>query len=253
MSHRISFVAAFAAVVACVAGCSTAPKNESARANLKDEAQTTLRRFERSDTSITQVVERSPGYAVFPSVGKGGFIVGGSYGKGVVYEHGAPVGYSDISEGSFGLQAGGQSFSELIVFENQEALNKFKEANYGLGAQATAVAIKPGAAAQANFKGGVMIFTLTNAGLMAEAAVSGQRFRYTNGADAEKMNSEAGTASQRSDSGSTSGNKGLMTGSASVSTGAGGDTSAGGRAGTGSGSVSTPSGDSSTGTGTGNK
>jgi lipid-binding SYLF domain-containing protein len=237
-------VAALAAVLTCIAGCQTAPTNEPARANLKDDAATAVRRFERSDNSITQVIERSPGYVIFPSIGKGGFIVGASYGKGVVYERGAVIGYSDISEASFGLQAGGQEFSELIIFEDQDTLNKFRNGSYGLGAQASAIALKPGAAAQANFKGGVMIFTLTGSGVMAEAAVAGQKFRYTNAADADKLNGNAGTASQKSDAGDASKQKGLMSGSASVSTGAGGDTSAGGRSGggTASGSVSTPSG-----------
>jgi lipid-binding SYLF domain-containing protein len=192
-------VTAFAATLSLVAGCQTAPKNETARANLQDQAATTLRRFERSDSSIARVLDHAPGCVVFPEVGKGGFIVGGGYGKGVVYQAGAPVGYADMTEATLGWQAGGQSFSELIVFQDQDTLHKFKGGGWGLGAEASAVAIKPGAAAQAEFKHGVMVFTLTNAGLMAEAAVAGQKFRYSNGGDMDNGRIEAGTASDRRD------------------------------------------------------
>jgi lipid-binding SYLF domain-containing protein len=239
-------------------GCQTAPKNDSARANLLDDAQASLKRFERSDTSIPQVLDRSAGYAVFPDVGKGGFIVGGGYGKGVVYDRSRAIGYADISEATFGFQAGGQSFSELIIFQDQDALNRFKNGSLGLGAEASAVAIKPGAAAQAEFKKGVMVFTLTGSGLMAEAAVAGQKFRYSDGLNVP----EANTASERREPGATNINTNTNTdvrtnttntegransnisGSASISTPSGGDTSAGGKTKVGaSGSVSTPNGD----------
>jgi lipid-binding SYLF domain-containing protein len=248
--YRLSTIVLAATVaiafMGATTGCQTAPKNDTARANLLDEAQASLHRFERSDNSIPPVLDRSAGYAVFPSVGKGGFIVGGGYGKGVVYEGRRAIGYADISEATLGLQAGGQSFSELIIFQDQEALNRFKSGSYGLGAEASAVAIKPGAAAQAEFKKGVMVFTLTGAGLMAEAAVAGQKFRYSDGLHVP----EANTASERREPGATNTNTNSTTdvrannnisGSASVSTPGRGDTNAGGTAKVGgSGSVSTP-------------
>jgi lipid-binding SYLF domain-containing protein len=243
--YRFSTLAITALAVAFIGatttGCQTAPKNDTARANLLDDAQASLHRFERSDNSIPQVLDRSAGYVVFPSVGKGGFIVGGGYGKGVVYERGRAVGYADISEATLGFQAGGQSFSELIIFQDQDALNRFKSGSYGLGAEASAVAIKPGAAAQAEFKKGVMVFTLTGSGLMAEAAVAGQKFRYSDGLN---VPAEANTASERREPGATNTDvktTNNISGSASISTPSGGDTNAGGTAKVGaSGSVSTP-------------
>src|SRR5690242_1462703 len=85
-SMRLRFTPIFAslAAIAFVTGCQTAPKTDTARANLLDEAQASLNRFERSDNSLRDVLDRSPGFVVFPAVGKGGFIVGGGYGKGVV-------------------------------------------------------------------------------------------------------------------------------------------------------------------------
>lgn len=179
MKKPFSIVAAFATFALLVSGCQTAPKTENAKENLQDEATASLRKFERGDPSLEAMLNRSYGYAIFPSIGKGGAVVGGAYGRGVVYEKGQPVGYCDMSQASVGFQLGGQSFAELIVFETKEAVDKFRGANYAFSAEASAVALKAGGAAQATFKNGVAVFTMTNAGLMYEAAIAGQRFTYS--------------------------------------------------------------------------
>jgi lipid-binding SYLF domain-containing protein len=240
----ISILTAFAAV-AFVLGCQTEPKNEAAKANIQDDAQASLNRFQRSDPTLRDMLDRSPGYAVFPSVGKGGFIVGAGYGKGVVYERGRPVGYADISQASFGLQAGAQDYAELLVFHDQTSLDQFKKGSYGLSADATAIALKPGAAAGVNVKQGVSVFTVQNSGVMAEAAVAGQKFRYSaTAADTGTApKSDAGTTS----GGQTTGNRSTFSTSGSVSTPSGGDTTTGttGKVGA-SGSVSTQGGGDTT-------
>lgn len=173
-----SFVVAIGAV-SLFAGCSSNPKSETAAINLQDSARATLNKFEDADRSLPNVLDSADGYAVFPSVGKAGFFVGGAYGKGVVYQHNNVVGYADIKQASIGFQAGGEDYNELIVFRDPAALERFKNGTYALSAEASAVAIKAGAAAQADFKQGVAVFTMTNSGLMAEAAVAGQKFGYT--------------------------------------------------------------------------
>jgi lipid-binding SYLF domain-containing protein len=178
MSKYLSFVLA-ASLMGYAGGCATEPKSENARENLQDEAQVAVRRFERSDEKLHALLDRSVGYAIFPSVGKGGLVVGGAYGKGVLYENGMQSGYCDLSQASVGFQAGGQSYSELVVFKDPDALRKFKSGTYDLSAEASAVAIKPGASAQAEFKRGVAVFTATNAGLMYEASIAGQKFCYS--------------------------------------------------------------------------
>jgi lipid-binding SYLF domain-containing protein len=253
MSQFRPIVAAFAAVL-LVAGCQTAPKTADARANLIDQADVALRRFERSDDSIRTVLDHAAGYAVFPDVGKGGFIAGGAYGKGVVYQGRDIVGFADMSEATVGFQAGGQEFSELIIFQNEDALNRFRDrGGYGLAAEASAVALKPGAAAQAEYKRGVMVFALTNSGLMAEAAVAGQKFRFTPATDAdrnadrmdERDRRDVGTAGERQPADRYERHNNVS-GSSSFSTPNGGDRGAAGAAKVGaSGSVSTPSGDRS--------
>lgn len=199
MRNQFKYVLALAAVMTVAAGCQTMPASQTARDNLRDDSLASAQRFERSDPSLHDVLNRAPGYVVFPSVGKGGFIAGGAYGKGVLYQQGTPVGFADITEATLGFQIGGQDFAELIVFQDNDSLNHFKNnGGYGLSAEASAVVIKPGAAGQAQFKRGVVVFTLINGGLMGEAAVAGQKFRYRDAADETATSYDrAETASNR--------------------------------------------------------
>jgi lipid-binding SYLF domain-containing protein len=106
--------------------------------------------------------------------------IGGAYGKGDVYQTGAVVGYCDMTQASIGLALGGQNYSEILVFQNAEAIERFKAGNFRFDAQATAVAIKSGSGANAKFANGIAVFTMDEAGLMFEASVGGQKFNYQN-------------------------------------------------------------------------
>ena len=163
-------------------GCETAPKTETERENLVDEAQASLKSMQSVDATLASFLDRAYGYAIFPSVGKGGFVAGGAYGKGSVYEQGKFIGYADVRQGTVGLQAGGQNFSELIVFENKAALDAFSNNKFEFAANASAVAIKPGVSKSANYDKGVAVFTHPKGGLMVEAAIGGQQFTFANAA-----------------------------------------------------------------------
>jgi len=159
-------------------GCSTAPRTEEGRSDIRAEADTTLAKARASDASLGTLLDASRGYAVFPTVGKGAIGVGGAYGKGVLYEGGVFAGYCDLTQASIGFQLGGQAYSEIIVFGTDEALTKFKTGNFAFSAQATAVALKSGAGANAKYADGVAVFTMGESGLMYEASVGGQKFSY---------------------------------------------------------------------------
>jgi len=161
-----------------LAACSTAPKQEGEREDLLRKADQTVLKFKEADPTIADALNRAHGYAVFPTVGKGGAGVGGAYGRGVVYEQGRPIGFCDLSQASIGLQLGGQKYNELILFENKAALDRFKSGEYALAAQASAVAAASGSGANARYKDGVMVFTLGEKGLMYEASVGGQKFSF---------------------------------------------------------------------------
>ena len=102
----------------------------------------------------------------------------GAYGRGVLYENGVFTGYCDLVQGSIGFQLGGQAYSEIICFSTTEALTLFKTGNFAFDAQATAVALKSGAGANAKYSNGVAVFTMDESGLMFEASIGGQKFSY---------------------------------------------------------------------------
>ena len=171
-----------ALVLTVVAGllgsCATAPASREDKAALVAEAAVRLQQMSTEDPALGALVKRSYGYSMFPNVGKGGLGVGGAYGRGVVYEQGQHIGYSDVTQGTVGLQAGGQSFSELLVFENKAALDRFKAGQFGLAADASAVVLKSGVATNANFVNGVAVVVQPIGGAMLEAAIGGQQFTY---------------------------------------------------------------------------
>jgi len=137
-------------------------------------------------------------YAVFPTIGKAGFFIGGARGKGRVYEQGRFVGRTTMTQVSLGFQLGGQAYSEIIFFQTRQDLARFESGKFALGAQIGAVAITAGASASAStagsgasasggkkdaktfgrYQGGIAVFTITKGGLMYEAAVGGQKFSY---------------------------------------------------------------------------
>ena len=147
-------------------------------ATLVSDARATISTFKKKDANIEKFFSSAAGYAVFPTIAKGAFVVGGAGGDGVLFVSGQPVGRSSMGQASVGFQLGGQTYSEIIFFENASTLSEFKKGNFALAAQASAVALSAGAAATANYENGVAIFTATKTGLMYEASVGGQKFGY---------------------------------------------------------------------------
>jgi len=138
------------------------------------------------------------GYAVFPTIGKGGVIVGAAHGDGKVYEKGRYIGDTSMTQLSVGAQLGGQAYSMIIFFENEAALRTFTTGNFEFGADASAIAITAAADAKAttagtsasasvtkddartaaNYYKGMRTYTVAKGGLMVEAALAGQKFNY---------------------------------------------------------------------------
>ena len=175
---RSSLVATGLIAMLASGACSTAPKSAEGKADIRSEAAAALSNAKRNDPTLYPVLRDATGYAVFPTVSKGAAGIGGAYGRGVVYEGGAFVGYCDLSQGSIGLQLGGQAYTEIISFETSEALANFKSGNFAFDAQATAVALKSGSGANASYSNGVAVFTMDERGLMYEASIGGQNFSY---------------------------------------------------------------------------
>lgn len=168
-----------------------------AGAAFADSYADTIALFKQAGASA-RFFSSSYGYAVFPTIGKAGFFVGGARGKGRVYEQGRFVGRATMTQVSLGFQLGGQAYSEIIFFETRQDLARFESGKYALGAEVSAVAITAGASASASTAGtgasasggkkdaktfgryqdGIAVFTIAKGGLMYEAAVAGQKFSY---------------------------------------------------------------------------
>lgn len=170
----------------------------SAVAGKKEDmsVELTVETFRESER-VEPFFENAVGYAVFPTIGKGGIGLGGSHGKGRVYRGDDYIGDVSMTQVTIGFQFGGQAFSQIIFFEDEDALNEFIDGNFEFGAQVSAVAITVGAEASASTSGssagastpsssthaadyklGMAVFTYTKGGLMYEASVGGQKFKY---------------------------------------------------------------------------
>lgn len=177
MSFSIRAVLALALATGSLLGCTTAPSPESGAALLQN-ATAAMQDMNRMDPGVEALARRGYGYALFPEVVKGGAGLGGGHGRGVVYEQGQHVGYADLSMGSIGAQLGGQTFSELIVFENKAAIDRFKMSPVDFTAGAGAMILQNGAAANARFIEGIAVIVRPITGAMAEATIGGQQIRY---------------------------------------------------------------------------
>ncbi|MFL1895787.1 YSC84-related protein [Aquimarina sp. 2-A2] len=145
---------------------------------LQTEAKEIKTELLQTDPSMASFFDKSAGYVIFPTVGKGGFIVGGAYGKGVVYDNGMYVGTAELKQLDVGLQAGGKAYTEIVFFETEKALENFKNDKFELSAEVSAIAIKTGVAKKAQFENGVAVFVHQKGGLMAEATIGGQKFNF---------------------------------------------------------------------------
>ena len=134
--------------------------------------------FIKADGMMTGIFSSAYGYVIFPNVGKGAIGIGGAAGNGAVYEQGNLRGMAKMTQASIGFQWGGQAYREIIFFERKADLDRFKENKFEFSAQASAVAVTAGAAANVKYHDGVMIFSQTKGGLMYEASVGGQKFNF---------------------------------------------------------------------------
>jgi lipid-binding SYLF domain-containing protein len=165
-------------LIALAASCSTTPDTAGKRAELKNDAEATIAMFKQQDPGLRDDFDNAYGMAVFPGVGKGGLVVGASFGRGVVYEQDEMIGYATVTKGSFGAQIGGQAFRQVILFQTDRALERFKSGEFAFSADASAVIVEAGAGVAVNYKNGVAVLVMPKGGAMVEASIGGQGFDY---------------------------------------------------------------------------
>ena len=163
-----------------------------------DKFTDTIDIYKKSE-AVQPFFKNAYGYAVFPTIGKAGIGIGGSYGTGQVYKGGKVTGEVSVIKGSIGFQLGAQAFSQMIFFEDKRAYDEFTSGNFEFDATASAVAITAGAQAKAgtegasagasagpatgkqaktNYHKGMVVFTHAKGGLMYEASIGGQKFKF---------------------------------------------------------------------------
>lgn len=168
------------AVIATIALTAFVPLRAARQAD-KDakEVADTIAMFKTNDKDMVRWFSTSYGYAVFPNVTKGAVGIGGANGDGRVFEKAAYIGDARMTQVTIGAQIGGQSYSEVIFFETKEALDRFKENRFEMSAGLSAVAASEAKSKDAKYTQGVAVFTIGKKGVMVEASVGGQKFKFT--------------------------------------------------------------------------
>mgnify|MGYP002795033428 CR=1 FL=1 len=145
-----------------------------------NDAELAKAAFIKNNSNIVELFSNAEGYVIFPNVGKGAYVVGGASGNGAVYEKGELIGMANLKQLDIGLQIGGQAFRQVIFFQNQTELDRFKQGNFELSGTASAVIMEEGKAKSIEFRNGIAIATMPKAGAMVEISVGGQKFDYEN-------------------------------------------------------------------------
>ncbi len=160
------------------------PKSVEAQVSKDDysieiaKAEQTRKEFLKTDPGLRHFFDNSYGYAILPNIGKGGLVVGGAHGKGIVFEDGKPMGVTEMTQVTIGGQIGGKSYAEVIFFKTKAEYDVFITGRYEVAATLAAVALDYGVSNDLAYSDGVAIVTKDNGGLMAEATVGGQKFSY---------------------------------------------------------------------------
>ncbi|MDT0642227.1 lipid-binding SYLF domain-containing protein [Zunongwangia sp. F363] len=145
---------------------------------LVNDAQKAQEAMIEAQPDLQEMFQTSAGYAIFPNVGKGAYILGGASGNGVLYDNGTVEGYTEMKQLDIGFQIGGKAYREVIFFQTDSALEDFKSGDYELTANASAVIIEKGRSKSVDFQDGVGVAIMPKAGAMAGVSVGGQKFEY---------------------------------------------------------------------------
>jgi len=143
-----------------------------------DKARATSTAFLEASPSMERFFKEAYAYAVYPTIAKAAFIVGGAHGSGIAFRNGSAIGKTSLTQASVGLQWGGQAYSEIIFFQNEASFERFASNNLELAAQVSAVVVTAGASADVAYEGGVAVFTMAKGGAMLEASVGGQKLKF---------------------------------------------------------------------------
>lgn len=164
--------------IICFSYTAAIAQSEDKKNKIIEDAKEAKQDFLEGDWQMKKFFDQAHGYVIYPNVGKGGIGIGGAAGNGVAWEQGQMIGMAKLSQVSIGFQWGGQAYREVIFFETKADMDRFKKNKVELAAQASAIAVTAGASADAKYVDGVMVYTMQKGGLMYEASVGGQKFKF---------------------------------------------------------------------------
>lgn len=168
----------FSSIIIALVVAGICPPLSAGEKTLDDHVKDAIQLFKSDGTNIAKLFDTAYGYAVLPSIGKGAIGIGMAAGDGQVFEQGKQIGTCRMSQFTIGAQLGGQEYAEVIFFETKTALDGIKANEWAMSAGVNAVAAAESASADAKYKDGVLVFTISKSGLMFEASVGGQKFRF---------------------------------------------------------------------------
>jgi lipid-binding SYLF domain-containing protein len=182
--RKSAVVGLLATIVLTLAGCQSNKANNGASGGenaqtLHEAVQETIDIAKTRDPSLARWFDTAHGYAVFPGIGAGGFIIGGGHGSGEVYSGGRMIGTAKVTQLNIGATVGGQVTQQLIFFKDKFALESFTKSSFEFDAAASAVAIKSGIAATSDYNNGVAVFVMPKKGAMVQASLGTQKFAFT--------------------------------------------------------------------------
>ena len=166
-------------VTGLIAKATSALKMEaSVLETLHGDVKSKLKRLNEIDPGLQPFLDKAHAYAVFPSVGKAGLVLGGAFGKGEVFKNGKLSGYAGLVQLTIGVQLGGETLVQIVAFENEPTFARFKQNKLAFAANASVSLVKAGAAKSARYEKGAAVFVYTEGGLMLEAAIGAQKFIF---------------------------------------------------------------------------
>ncbi len=148
---------------------------------LQNDVNNSMLLMAKQNPNVGKMFDSAYGYAVFPKITKGGLVIGGAGGKGLVFVNNKVIGSASLMQATIGAQAGGQQYSEYILFENKAAMERFKNNKFKFAGEASAVALDKAVSENIDYQEGVAVYTHANKGLMAEASLGTQKFKYKAG------------------------------------------------------------------------
>jgi lipid-binding SYLF domain-containing protein len=153
-------------------------------ATIDKQVAGTLTRFDALSPKHPGLISHAVGVLVFPRITKAGVGVGGEHGDGSLSVGGKTVAYYSVSGASIGLTLGVARHSEVILFNSQQALDKFTNGgDWSIGADTSVVIMKDGAGGDYDVETlhkPVLVFVFGEKGLMGDASLKGAKISKIN-------------------------------------------------------------------------